>query len=137
MTESLPDTNDGACLAVFTDYQYIEPGDPEVQTPLKLSVYHVNAVGTPTAFTGSPNFSATRNKILVAIIDFTKTGVLVTSCIERTMILAGNEPPFLTVSGTNYYLKGVVSSNINFYEIYNDVIMAFLGEFLFQDESRG
>lgn len=139
MTVNLPDTNNGACLAIFTDYQYIEPTDPEVQTPLKLSVYHVDADGVPTTFTGSPVFSVTRNKILVSVIDFIKSGAVVTSCQER--VITSNESPSLTISGTDYYLKGVTSSNITFSEINNYVgsssVSSFFAELLFQDYLRG
>lgn len=130
-------TSNGAHLGVFTDFQYCEPADPITQTPLKLTVYHVSAAGVPTAFAGSPAFSATRNKLLVAIIDFTKSGVNVTACSEHPTVLVADQAPYLTVSGVNYYLRGMTSTNINFYEIYNDLIGAFLAEFLFQDNSRG
>ena len=135
---ALADTPVGnAHLGVFTDFQYYESGDPITQTPLKLSVYHINSAGVSTAFSGSPAFSATRNKILVAIIDFTKSGVNVIACSEHPTVLVADQVPHLTVSGVNYYLKGMISTNINFYEIYNDLIGAFLAEFLFQDNSRG
>ena len=124
------------CLGVFTDFQYVESGDPVVQTPLKLSVYYISSAGVPTAFAGSPAFSATRNKLLVAIIDFTKSGSNVASCYERPTVLTADQAPYLTVSGVNYYLRGMVSSNINFSDIYNLLINAFLAEFLFQDQSR-
>jgi hypothetical protein len=135
---ALADTTIGnAHLGVFTDFQYFEAGDPITQTPLKMSVYHVSSAGVPTAFSGSPAFSATRNKLLVAIIDFTKSGVNVTACSEHPTVLVADQVPYLLVSGVNYYLRGAINSNINFYEIYNDLIGAFLAEFLFQDHSRG
>jgi hypothetical protein len=135
---ALADTPVGnAHLGVFTDFQYFESGDPVTQTPLKLTVYHVNSTGTPTAFAGSPAFSANRNKLLIAIINFTKSGANVAACSEAPVVLVADQAPYLTVSGVNYYLRGMTSSNINFYEIYNDLVGAFLAEFLFQDHSRG
>jgi len=135
---ALPDTpTGGACLAVFTNFQYIESGDPEVQTPLKLTVYHVNSSGTPTAFSGSPAFSATKNKLLIAIINFTKSGSNVIACSERPTILLADQAPYLTVSGVHYYVRGMTSSNLNFYTIYTNLVGAFFAEFLFQDNSRG
>jgi len=135
---ALADTPVGnAHLGVFTDFQYCEPADPITQTPLKLTVYHIDSSGTPTAFAGSPVFSATRNKLLVEIIDFTKSGVNVIACSKHPAVLVLGQVPYLTVSGVNYYLRGITSSNINFYEIYNDLIGEFLAEFLFHDNSRG
>jgi len=102
-----------------------------------LTVYHVNSSGTPTAFSGSPAFSATKNKLLIAIINFTKSGSNVIACSERPTILLADQAPYLTVSGVHYYVRGMTSSNLNFYTIYTNLVGAFFAEFLFQDNSRG
>jgi len=126
----------GSHLGVFTDFQYVESPDVDLQTPLALSVYYVNSSGTPTAFSGSPTFSATRNKLLIAALDFTKSGSNVIACSEMATVLTADQPPYLTVSGVNYYVRGPVSTNVNFWDIYSTLIHSFLSEFLFQDNSR-
>lgn len=129
------DSTAGSHLALFTDFLYEETPDLDAQTTLKLSMYHVDSVGVATPFYGAPTFSATRNKILVSAFDFTKSGANVVSCSEIPSALAGVEPPYLTISGTNYYLRGLTSSNINFLGIYNTYYSSFLAEFLFHDNN--
>ena len=130
---AMTDSNAGSHLAVFTDFQYLETPDADSQTALKLSVYHVNASGIPSVFSGSPAFSAARNKVMVTSLDFIKSGSNVISCSETPAVLSGDNPPYLLVSGTNYYMRGSVNSNINFWDIYQALVGSFLAEFAFHD----
>lgn len=129
-----PTTN--SHLGVFTNFQYIESPDVDSQTKLSCSVYHIDSVGTPTAFSGSPEFSVTRNKLLITGIDFTKSGSNVIECSEMASPLTADESKYLTVLGVNYHIRGIVNTNINFWDIYNTWIHSFLLEFLFQDNTR-
>jgi len=70
-------TSGGAYLGIFSGFQYIESPDVDSQTSMSLSVYHISAAGVPTAFSGSPAFSATKNKVLISKIKFTLSGAAV------------------------------------------------------------
>jgi len=134
---ALGDTPGADChLVVFTDFQYIETPDLDAQTALSLTVYHANSGGgIVTAFPGSGAFNATRNKIMVSALSFTKSGANVVACEEIPSVLAANQPPYLPVLGTNYYMRGVTNTNINFLDIYNNYVGAFLAEFAFHDNN--
>lgn len=90
-----PNTN--SRLVVFSNFQYLETPDTDTQTSLVLTVYHVNSTGLVVS--GNPGFNATRNKILLAIIDFTKVGSNITS-ISKSSLTS------LNILGTVYYSKG-------------------------------
>jgi len=129
------DTTTHNCyLAIFTDFQYVETPDADSQTELKLSVYHISPGGTATAFSGSPAFSTTRNKVLITILQFTKVGSNITAISEVPLALAGGSSPSILVSGETYYIKGITEDNINFWGVYENYSMGeFLSEFLFHD----
>lgn len=121
-------------IVVFSDFQSIETPDLDSQTSLRLSVYHINTGGgTVTAFSGSPAFSATRNKVMVTALNFTKSGANVVACSEVPWVLTADKPPYFAVSGTNYYLRGTVDSNIYSYDLLNSLYDRFLSEFTFHD----
>ena len=124
----------GSHLVVFTDFQYVETPDLDSQNQLKLSVYHVNGAGTVvTAFAGSPAFSATRNKVIVSILNFTKSGVNIVSCTESTPVIVDGKLSPISILGVNYYLKGLDSENINSWDILSMFYNNFLNEFMFHD----
>ncbi|MDD4082047.1 MAG: hypothetical protein PHD05_01535 [Sphaerochaetaceae bacterium] len=126
----LDDTDTGgAHLAIFTDFKYIESPDLDAQTEFKLSIYHIAADGTPTAFSGSPEFDSTRNLILAGIIDFTKSGSNVIACSLNTTI----NP--LTINSTDYYVQGLSQDNIFMYDLIEPYLALNIDikEFLFHD----
>lgn|GEM_PF-1434261 len=132
---ALGDTPVAGChLAVFTSFQYIETPDLDAQTALTMSVYHVNSGGTVvTAFSGSPAFDATKNKIMVTALTFTKSGANVVACEELPSVLTANRVPYLVLSGTNYYMRGEDISNVNSWDHLNSLYTRFLSEFTFHD----
>lgn len=132
---ALGDTPVAGChLAVFTSFQYIETPDLDAQTQLSLTVYHVNSGGTVvTAFSGSPAFDATKNKIMVSALTFTKSGANVVACAELPSVLTADQPPYLVLSGTNYYMRGFCISNIYSWTLLKSLYDRFLGEFAFHD----
>lgn len=132
---ALGDTPGADChLAVFTSFQYIETPDLDAQTALTMSVYHVNTGGgIVTAFSGSPAFDATKNKIMVSALTFTKSGANVIACAELPSVLVANRVPYLTVLGTNYYMRGADISNINSWNYLEFLYSRFLSEFSFHD----
>ncbi len=132
---ALGDTPGADChLAVFTDFQYVETPDIDAQTALAMTVYHVNSGGgTVTAFPGSGAFNATRNKIMVTALNFTKSGANVVACEEVPSVLAADQPPYLTVLGTNYYMRGFCISNIYSWNLLKALYDRFLSEFSFHD----
>lgn len=136
VTSGLADTNSGAHLAIFTDFKYFETADPEIQTPLKLSLYHVNAAGVVTPFSGSPAFSTTNNKILVSSFDFTLSGATVLTCEETKTVMTNQEANYLLVAGVNYHVRGVSKANINSFDFLNSQISDFFARFIFHDSSR-
>ncbi len=130
---AVSDTLAGSYLAVFTDFQYIEAPDSNSQTALRLSVYHVNASGVPTAFSGSPSFTATRNQLLVSKIRFVKAGGVVTELSEVPWTLTNESAPSLVVSGTTYYMRGYSPAVMNSYDYLKKLYDQFLDEFHFHD----
>ena len=95
------DTSAGCHLVVFTNFQYIESPDLDAQTSLVLTMYHVNSTGS--VISGTPTFDPVRNKLLVAIIDFTKSGPSITS-ISKSVLT------HLDVLGVTCWAAGVNNS---------------------------
>lgn len=126
-------TSGGAYLGIFSGFQYIESPDVDSQTSMSLSVYHVSAAGVPTAFSGSPAFSTTKNKVLISKLKFTLSGAAVTACSEVPSVLAAEQPPSLLVSGVTYYMRGQNTTNINSYTYLRTLYHMFLNEFTFHD----
>jgi len=88
----------GSHLCVFSNFQYVESPDIDAQTSLVLTAYHVNSTGL--IISGNPAFNATRNKILLAIINFTKVGSNITS-------ISNSANTSVSILGTTYRLKGL------------------------------
>jgi hypothetical protein len=93
----------GSHLCVFSNFQYIESPDTDAQTELKLTLYHVDSTGLVVS--GSPAFDAARNMLLIAIIDFTKSGSNIISISESTAVS-------ISIMGTIYYPGGSNNANM-------------------------
>lgn len=112
-------------------------GELNTQTEMKLSVYHVTSAGVPTAFGADPAFDATKNKLLLTILDFTKSGANVTAVLETPVSLSMVGPvPYITVSGTTYYKGGFTESNVSMWDFIQTLYANFIHEFIFHDQTR-
>ena len=121
--------NTGSHLVVFSDFQYIETPDVDLQTALRLSVYHINIDGTiVTAFPGSPAFSVTRNKIMLSVLNFNKD-------MSNNVIFCSEVTGFgiFNILGVDYYIKGMNRSNIPSWDTIESYLDSVLGEFSFHD----
>ena len=94
-------TTGGARLAIFLNYENIHTIEANLAA---VDLFHVESTGTVNDPFG--RFKTRSCRILLGIIDFTKSGTTVSSCIR-------NDSPTLLVSGQTYYLRGINSSNIN------------------------
>jgi hypothetical protein len=87
----------GSHLCVFSNFKYIETPDVDSQTPLVLTLYHVDSTGYVVS--GSPTFDLTRNLILVGILDFTKASTNMASISISTLTE-------ITVMGKSFTVGG-------------------------------
>lgn len=98
----------GSHLAAFLNYEYLHTIEANL---LSIDMFHIQSDGTVT----DPlyRFDPTRIRILLGIIDFTKSGSNVVSAIK-------NESTLLLVSGTYMTIRGNKPENIvlpNLFEI--------------------
>jgi len=99
---SLTDTAvGGSHLGVFLNYQYLDTIEPNLAA---IDIFHIDSTGAVDNTSG--RFNANACRILLGIIDFTKTGVTVTaaSLYDGTTLL---------VEGTTMTLRGETSTNLN------------------------
>ena len=94
-------TTGGAHLAVFLNYEHIHTAEANLAA---VDLFHVESTGVVNDPFG--RFDSKSCRILLGIIDFTKSGTTVTAYSTSTL-------QSLLVSGTTYYLRGLTSDNIN------------------------
>lgn len=125
-------------LAVFTNFKYIETPDSNSQTPLSMTVYHINSSRIATPFSGSPAFSSIKNTLMVTFLSFTKqipTGEVI-ACNEVPTTLTNRQPTPLTVNGTVYYPRGFSRAGLNSWDFFDTMYNGgFLNEFAFHDNT--
>lgn len=139
----LTDTTTGSHIAIFSEFQYIETPDEDNQTPLKISLYHVNGDGSiVTPFPGCPDFNPDKHKILISALNFTRVGTNITSCSVKSDIAENEYSPKILVNGTYYYIRGWSINNFHFWDIYYYLhvigynLERSMNEFLWHDDSR-
>lgn len=103
----------GCHLAVFVDYGYIPTAETNT---LALKVFHIEADSTESSVT----FNAARDKLLLGVIEFEKSGVNVISASE---LFVGN----LTVETILFWVRGYDPSNLNFQGIVDFAITLSTG----------
>lgn len=106
----------GAHLAVFLNYKYLETIEPNFAA---IDIFHVAADGT--VYNPFERFSTEACRILLGIIDFTKSGstVIVASISARTTLL---------VEGSIFTFRGWSADNINIPNFYSSADDAYLEE---------
>lgn len=114
----LIDTTSGSAhLAVFLNYEHIHTAEANLAA---VDLFHVEASGTVNDPFG--RFKTRSCRILLGIIDFTKSGVTITAC-------STNSSPTLLVSGATYYVRGLNPANINIPNLF-DVVFKTEREYL-------
>jgi len=98
---ALDDTSLGCHLAVFIKYEFLQTIEANLAA---IDIFHIQADGTVT--NPLARHSTASCRILLGIIDFYKTGAVVTSAIVHDGIT-------LNVAGTLMTLKGQESSHLN------------------------
>jgi hypothetical protein len=105
---SLTDTDvDGSHLGVFLRYEYLDTIEPNTAA---VDIFHIDSGGSVDNSSG--RFSADSCRILLGVIDFTKSGtsVVVASIYSQSTLL---------VEGITMTIRGNVSSNINLANIFS------------------
>jgi len=99
---ALDDTStSGAHLGVFLNYQYLESVGPN---RVSVDIYHISSGGS--VYNPFGRFATGTCRILLGIIDFTKSGSTVTSASLN------NNLSYLLVEGTNMYVRGYSTTNV-------------------------
>ena len=99
---ALDDTDvGGAHIGVFLKYQYLASVEASLAS---IAIFHISSAGVVTD--PSAAFSLDTCKTMLGVINFTKTGSLVTG-------VSSYDLPTLVVAGTTMYKRGYSSSNIN------------------------
>lgn len=105
---SLDDTTVSGChLAVFLNYQYLQTIEANLAS---VDIFHIQADGTVT--NPLSRFSANACRILLGVIDFTKTGAIVTAASTHSQ-------SSLLINGSTMYLKGINVDVINLANIFS------------------
>ena len=91
----------GAHLAVFINYEYLQTIEAALAS---VDIFHIQANGDVTNF--SERFSSSSCRILLGIIDFTKSGSIVIAASK-------NNYQTLNVAGATMTLKGQEDSHLN------------------------
>ncbi len=105
---ALDDTPVGGChLGVFLRYEYLQTIEASIAS---IDIFHIQADGTVT--NPLARFNTNTCRILLGIIDFTKSGATVISTYINTNL------PTLNVSGVVMYQRGVNIDNINLANIF-------------------
>jgi len=102
-------TTFGSHLAVFLNYENIHTIEPNLAA---VDIFHVESTGVVTDLFG--RFRTRSCRILLGIINFTRSGSTVTEC-------SINASPTLLVSGQTYYVRGLNPDNINVPDLFKVV----------------
>jgi hypothetical protein len=119
---SLDDTTVSGChLGIFLNYQFLQTMETN---NAKVEIYHIAADGTVTNPLGTYNMYTCR--ILLGVINFTKTGANVTAVSRYSY-------PTLLVSGSTIYIRGEDPSQINLPNLFEVAFREYYEYFIKKD----
>ena len=101
-------TVDGAHLGIFLNYQYLETVE---SNQAAIDIYHITSDGSVT--NPSYRFNSNSCRILLGIIDFTKSGsTVIAASLNNTLST-------LLVNGTTMYVRGYSPTNSKLASIFS------------------
>ena len=119
---ALDDTPSSGChLGIFLNYRSLKTLETN---SAKIEIYHIASDGTITDPLGT--FSNYTHRILLGVINFTKSGANVTA-VERYL------SPTLLVSGSTMYIRGEDPSHINLPNLFEIAFREYSEYFIKRD----